>query len=340
VEVSAIVDKQRDLAAARRAASKVLGPERVAALHRANPWLDGLTMVALPALTVGLVIVMARLRFFGPAWIAAFLFQGLVFTWYLEVAHDLFMHRRVGGRTFAPVLGFLYFLPLLFSNTWFVLFHGRHHKYVGDVLDAEYYKQDIDTPWKRLVFCTFIGVKLAVSRRFRPPGVPLDEKPLEFTAAQKRRFTIEKLLIRLFIAGQVAACILWRPFLWGYVLPFVIVSPVISAVRVMLEHGEANPDNLFHSGTYYRSGIISRLIFFWDLGDTHLVHHIFPAIPFYRLKTTANLLRPFLLAQGVRERTSMWQLVWGYFVSGQPHREMWSDGVREPATGDAKLVRP
>lgn len=331
------MDQLRDLAAARRLASKELGPERVRALHRANPWLDALTMVALPSLTVGTLIAMAHLRFFGPAWIAAFLFQGLVFTWYLEVAHDLFMHRRVGGRTFAPVLGFLYFLPLLFSNTWFVMFHGRHHKFVGSELDAEYYKQDIDTPWKRALFCTFLGVKLAVSRKLRPKGAPMREHDLPFTPAQRKRLNLEKLLIRLFIAGQIAACILWRPFLWGYVLPFVIVSPVISAVRVMLEHGEANPDNLFHSGTYYRSGPIARLVFFWDLGDTHLVHHIFPAIPFYRLKPAADLLRPFLLKQGVIERRSMWQLLIGYFVEGQPHRGQWSDSV--PAK-DAKLVRP
>ena len=71
--------------------------------------------------------------------------------------------------------------------------------------------------------------------------------------------------------------------LFGYILPLFVVLPVANALRTILEHAETNPQNLFHCATFYRTGLLTRFLFFWDAGDCHLVHHIFPNIPFYRM---------------------------------------------------------
>jgi len=65
-------------------------------------------------------------------------------------------------------------------------------------------------------------------------------------------------------------------------------------------------------------------LFFRDAGDCHLVHHIFPNIPFYKVGKAADLFHPFLLRQGVRERRSLLALLWGYFARVEPHRALWS----------------
>ncbi len=105
-------------------------------------------------------------------------------------------------------------------------------------------------------------------------------------------------------------------------LPFLIVTPIVSTMRVLMEHGEANPNNLYHSGTYYRTGFVMRWLYLFELGDCHVVHHLYPAIPYYRCKDAANRLHPFLMRNGVVER-SLWQLMFGWFVQNQPHRYLW-----------------
>ena len=41
--------------------------------------------------------------------------------------------------------------------------------------------------------------------------------------------------------------------------------------RLILEHAERDPANVFNCGTYYRTGIVSGPLFFWDAGDCHVV---------------------------------------------------------------------
>ena len=84
-----------------------------------------------------------------------------------------------------------------------------------------------------------------------------------------------------------------------------------------------NDKNNYHCATYYRTGFLTRPLFFWDAGDCHLVHHIFPGIPWYRMGKACDTLRPFLLDHGVRERRSIFELTYGYFVKVYEHRTLW-----------------
>ena len=114
----------------------------------------------------------------------------------------------------------------------------------------------------------------------------------------------------------------------GYVLPLLIVTPIASSLRVVLEHAEADPANNFHLGTFYRTGIVTRLLFVADSGDCHLVHHIFSQIPWYRMGRATRLMQPILIRESVVERRSLSRLLVGWFVRCYPHRSLWFAGTR------------
>jgi len=110
----------------------------------------------------------------------------------------------------------------------------------------------------------------------------------------------------------------------GYIVPITLILPIANVFRTILEHAETDPGNDYHCATFYRTGLLSRPLFFWDAGDCHLVHHIFPHIPFYNMGDAVDLFRPFLISKGVRERRSLLALAYGYFIRNERHRALWT----------------
>jgi fatty acid desaturase len=308
----------RGLAKARQFITRELGTDVVQELHRPRLLNDAWILAGWPAVNIALLLAMARLPI-GPAFAACFVLQGIRLTWYLEVPHDLFIHRRLGGKRLAAFLGLFYLAPVLYPFTGFSSSHLRHHYYVGTKRDPESPIINVNTFWKRLAFLTWPGFKVGTSGFSDPEA--------RFTPAFLRRVRFEQWFLRFYLLALFVLAALWRPFLYGYLLPFFVVSPIANAFRVMLEHGEANPENAFHAGTFYRAGFWISLLFPGGVGDRHIMHHLFPGIPMYRLGEAAALISPILARNGVRERRSLLQLLKGYFVEAQPHRTLWTDVI-------------
>lgn len=311
---------------ARRAMLDALGPAVIAGLHRACPALDWAAVVALPALFVADAIALAAWPV-GLAWGLCFVLQGFVIQTFGYVVHDLFVHRRVGGVA-GYFIGALFELVITFRRTWYALYHLDHHGHMNTADDPEAYKQDLDTRWKRVFFLTLPGAMLTMARGLRP-GRPtsshLVTAPLTPPVEQVRwrlRFEGGLALAAVGLTG-LTALVWWQVVVFGYLLPLALVTPIASSLRVILEHAEADTDNVFHCAVFYRTGPVSGPLFFWDAGDCHIVHHIYPAIPFYRVPEALRLMRPILAAHGARER-SLWALLRGWFVRNEPHRTVWS----------------
>src|SRR5262249_33662176 len=148
-----------------------------------------------------------------------------------------------------------------------------HHRFLGTSLDTEAYKEDFDRRWIKILFLFAPGVVLVAARVFRRPGTPKPTPPVRGEAIT-RAVRREKRLVAAFAVLTIAAAILWpRAVLLGYVAPLLIVFPCVTALRVILEHGEMNPENPYHSSICYRSGPLARLLFFWSAGEYHLIHH-------------------------------------------------------------------
>ena len=312
----------RDLNIVRATIKRQLGGAVLKELHRENRFLDAAGVAACLGSVAGFFILLARLPF-GLLWCACFIGQGFALQALGLLSHDAFIHRRIWGDRGSWLGAILFSFPVLLRPTWYVIAHRDHHAYLGTEKDTETYKQNLDTVWKRLLFLTVLGDRLARLGRLSKADAPTPVISPR-TEKERRRLAVEKAGLVLFLLGIVLSSVLWPGYvLAGYVLPLVIATPLASTLRTILEHADVDPANDFHVGTYYRSGVITRILFVADSGDCHLIHHIFDHIPWYRMGRAARLMRPILMEKGVIERRSLMQLLAGWFIHAFPHRSLW-----------------
>lgn len=319
---------ERQFASARRAITQEIGAATVAQLHRPAPVLDWLAVAVLWGAFFGLMAALATLPL-GPLFVVALIAQGFVLQGFGYAVHELFVHRRLGGPRVSYVLGVLMELPVWMRRSAYEVVHKDHHRRLGSDEDEDY-KQHLDTRWKRLFFLTLPGMQLTLGRKLRPAGQPATPGLLALSLSREQkpelraRVRQELWWLRLFLVGVIAAGVFWpRPVLLGYLLPLTVITPAINGVRLVLEHAETHPEHWYQCATYYRTGLLTRVLFFWDAGDCHLVHHIFPGVPFYRMGQAVELLRPVLTRMGAREHRSLWRLLRGYFIDNHAHRGVW-----------------
>jgi fatty acid desaturase len=307
----------RSIALLQRHFHEVLGRERIQALHRELPWLDALALIALPSVFLGLAVLLGR-RPIDIGWAAAFVAQGFVLMQFGLACHE-WRHRGYPSGRFGRFVHFLLLMPVYRSATHYMYWHAIHHSHLGQPGDSEWFKRYIDTPWRRLLHATIIGVafpRLVLPRRpqsLRGPAKPYD-------AATAAAITREKRGLLLFTLAWLALAAVWpREVLLGYLLPLVVVTPLASTVRTVIEHSTFDAGNPFAIACHYRTTPLTRIIFFWNSGDCHLVHHVFPRMPFYRIPQALRWMRPEFLRHGVTDERSLARLVWEWFTRRRPY---------------------
>lgn len=321
----------------RRQLREAVGADTIDALHRPLPVLDALAVLGSVALFATNIWLLGTLSS-GFVWLALFVLQGFLLQWMGLVSHDLFVHRRAWGETGSWWASLLLTLPRFSLPTGYEQAHLAHHRCLGTVQDTEAYKQQLDTRVRRLVFLTLAGIKLAQAGRLEADaGLRAYHDVSGQGALIERRARVEKWVMRGFLLALLLLGLFFpRLVLLGFLLPVLVMGPVVNTLRIVIEHAEVDPANPWHGSTFYRTGPVSRLLFCWDSGDCHLVHHVFPRLPFYRMGRAVALMRPVLLAHGVVERTSYRQLLQGWFIDVYPHRTLWplpeSTVATEPAS--------
>jgi fatty acid desaturase len=213
--------------------------------------------------------------------------------------------------------------------------HLKHHRALGTAGDNEIYKQGIHTRFRRLLFASpalliyrsLFRLPLATQQQ-SPAGEP--ERPIALTVhgGAKRLRWERNTRYALWILAVGSTAWDWRFLVFGYLLPFAIVTPVVNTVRIVLEHFDLDRNNPLWVGTFYRTGLLTRLVFFWGAGDCHLVHHYYANVPFYRMPAALRMMRPILLREGVYEHRSLPRLLWQWFSASRPHWSVPPEGCR------------
>lgn len=301
-----------------------VGPAQLAKLHAQNVALDALA-VALPVAAFFAIVRWVSSPSLGPVAQAALVVaQGWLMTIMALVNHDLFVHRRRFGGRAGWLVGSVLFGLLTIRATGYGVTHLRHHGKIGTDEDPENYKQDLNSLGRRLLFVTLPGLKLATSGRWSTDG---RRGYLSFKPASEQirwRLRAEGLVIAAIVAGFLAyACVDFKGFLLGYLVPLLVVAPALNSLRIIIEHAELDPANPYALATSYETGLLSKVFFLADSGDCHLVHHVFPRIPFYRMSAALEAFGPFFEAKGVLKRVSYFGLLKGWFVKNYAHRSVW-----------------
>lgn len=315
--------RSNELKAIAKAISQEVGVQTLRALHREDRRLDALAVVGSWALVALLFSLLGTLPF-GPLWLLLYALQGCALQNLGFCAHDLFVHRKVAGLRWSRVLSIFCLTPLLLPASKYEASHLDHHWYLASERDSEAYKEDLDRLWVKLLCLLAPGYLLAYARAFHRPGSPAPVPP-QRSAEQAARIRQEVWIVRAFVILVALAACLWpRLVIAGLVLPVLLSLPFASTVRLILEHGETDPKNSYHAATCYTAGPITGALFLWSVGDAHLIHHLFPNIPFYRLRKAREAMLPILLRQGVVRRASLPWLIYQWFVANRRHATLWT----------------
>lgn len=310
-----------DLKTAARIISEEVGKEKLRELHKA-PWIiDALLTVFAFSLFVGSWILLANLDF-GLIWFPIALFQSVILNnLCYAIRHDAFHHRQLGGAKVSYFFGILLSLPMMNTYTRF-LKHADHHVHVGYDLFEEHIAE-MDTPLKRWLGMTFPGLVLLYSGKLKTKGTPYPNKGWKASKVYEKASKREGVLHAVWFLGVVVCAIFW-PYqvLVAYLIPHIIFAPLLVSIKNALQHTEADVDNPLHIAVYIKNNLFMRLFYSNSIGEMHLVHHIFPRIPFWKSAKAAKLFRPTLLKYKVPER-GLWEVLKGYYIKGNPYRKPW-----------------
>ncbi len=308
-----------------------LGHETIAELNRSKPLLDLGVLVVIFSSFFIVAYLLAHLKL-GFLWLMLLLLQGFILQIFGLCTHDMFTHRGLGGPKLAYLGSLLCMLPIGLSPTAYKEVHLRHHFYLNTEQDTEEYKLDLNGILKRIFYLTFIGQIFAMNRKLATKEMSTQKKLIPFfdlaneNAQITKRLKAEKWAILIyFLLVGIVACLYPKLILLGYLLPLIITLPIASSLRLILEHADVDVNNKVQMATFYKTNFITRLLFLCDSGDCHLVHHIYPAIPFYKMNKALNLMRSYFIEKGIIERKSLIKLLYYYFVKNSPIRQPWPE---------------
>ena len=308
-----------------------LGRELILKLHEENHIYDALAMALIWTALFTLMYLLGTLSI-GWVWFCCFILQGFILQLLGFCSHDLFTHRQVGGPWIARLCSVVCLTPLAMPATAVKKTHLEHHRYFGVEGDSEEYKSDLDRRWVKLIFLTFPGILLVTSRKFsRQPTTKYAYmgKARYYDSEIVKKISFEQQIIIAFFVCLLGLAFIWPGYLLlGYFLPLLFAFPLASTLRTLLEHADIQPHNPFNKSTHYKTGPITRLLFFWDSGDCHTVHHFFPAIPFYRINAALKLMNPIFSEQGVIVHKSIAKIIYGWFIENRAHGTNWSKSTQ------------
>jgi len=308
--------RELQLRAARAVIAGELGQDALARLHAPNLTLDLAAIFGMIAL---FLLCAWELATGGPGhiiWWACFVLQADLIIAMAILNHDVFVHRKLLPERLRWVLSSILAWPAQLRSALYESQHLAHHRALGTDGDTEMHKHGIDTAFKRLVYAT---PALVVFRALFYRNLIVKQQTRPAHGGQRRARWERGTRYVLFAAAFASLFLDWRFLVFGYLLPYVTVTPLLNTIRIVLEHFDLDPANPLWVGTFYRTGPITRVMYWWGTGDAHLVHHYYANIPFYRMPEALRLMRPIMLRAGVYEHRSLVALLKDWFSGSRPH---------------------
>lgn len=212
-------------------------------------------------------------------WVAT-LVNGVVVYFLFSVVHDA-SHRAISDISWINEslghIGLLFFGPFATFNLarWI---HMQHHRFTNDVKDPDYFghKMDIFTPLRWLNFDYFY------TKFFLQQAGDIRRKYAGRMIAQAI------LIVGLLCAAAYFGYLLEAVMLW--IIPTRISSMLFTAAFVYLPHAPFTHTSMEdeYQASNVRAGWEWLLTPLLAYQNYHLVHHLYPRAPFYRMLTLWN----------------------------------------------------
>ena len=228
-----------------------------------------------------------------PMWLGAVgntVFLYALYTVVHEAVHANISSRRKNLRWVDPLAGIIACAPLWLNYHQHKRQHMAHHAHTNEDNDPDIYARGSFPGW------IFIRLPLALLSYFNPVQQYRDCQRFNCTR-REYVYTFLTFGIHALILIGLVAMGFWREVLFLWCVPWWIGQTVMLTFFTWSPHHD-------HSETgRYRNTRVSLFPFanFLLQGQNyHLIHHMMPAIPYYRYKPVFDELRPVLEAKGVR----------------------------------------
>lgn len=301
---------------ARAAISKELGPERLATLHRQIPVLDLAAVFGSIVAFALLAWQLAVRELADPLWWIALFVQGNLVVVMSIINHDVFVHRKFLPVPVRWVVSSILVAPAMLRGSLYESRHLTHHRALGTKDDTETLNLGINTVFRRAVYAT---PALLVFRALFYRGLVVASNDKPAFGGVRRAVWERNTRYSLIVLALASLAFNWQLLIVGYLLPLLVIGPLVNTMRIVLEHFDLEPRNPFWVGTFYRCGPLTKLMYWWGAGDCHIVHHFYPTVPFYRMNAALRLIVPILRREGVYEHRSLLPLLRDWFMASRGH---------------------
>ena len=228
-----------------------------------------------------------------PMWLGAVgntIFLYALYTVVHEAVHSNISSRRKELRWIDPVAGIIACAPLWLNYHQHKRQHMAHHAHTNEDEDPDIYARGSFLGW------IFVRLPVALLNYFNPLQQYRDCQRFDCT---RREIIYTFISFTAYSAVVIALVAMgyWREVLFLWFVPWWIGQ------TVMLTFFTWTPHHDHHETGRYRNTRVSLFPFanFLLQGQNyHLIHHMMPAIPYYRYKPVFEELRPILEAKGTR----------------------------------------
>ena len=269
-------------------------------------------------------------RYLSPAAYALMvLFVGARMHGMMMIMHDASHYRLFRNRTLNDIVGELFLgWPFFISLQRYRAFHFLHHHHLGEERDGNRVAYlthtaagEITTDW--IFPKTALGFILFLLKRFVAgpilalyiTWINFSEAYYVWTDQPEKAWLIERyrkapsklyvtlhLLFMITVIAVLTYWKLWRGFFLFWVVPWSW-HVLLESIRLSSEHfGIDNAHSFYRETRTIKVSWLEKLFYLPNNGTYHLEHHMYPSVPFYRLKKLHALLmeRP-----GFRERAQL-----------------------------------
>lgn len=238
-------------------------------------------------------VVVLALRGTLPYWAAITLNSIFIYAYY-TVVHEA-VHGNISSKSKQHRWVDVLFGTACCAPLWLIYDHHKkqhmvHHSHTNEDSDPDIYSRGSFIGW------IFVRLPIALVNYFNPFALIRECRTFGCSQAEKRRS-----LVTFAFYVTVTATIIALGY--GYELAMLWFIPWWIGQTVMLTLFTWAPHHDHHETGRYRNTRVSL----WPgaeillLGqNVHLIHHMMPAVPFYRYRKTFDELRPVLESKSVR----------------------------------------
>jgi fatty acid desaturase len=264
--------------------TKLLLPEDLRALsQRSNA--KGAARLALHLillLATGAMVALAN----GWALLPAMILFGIVQAALFAPAHETMHQTAFASRRANAIVGWLVACPSLLNWHFYTAYHLAHHRHTQDpARDPELAAAPpttLDAYWLRIAAVPYWRFRLAMLAN----GLRGDLSMYPYVTARSGAKIIRSLraMTALLLAGSALSVVLigwWAPLVF-WIGPQLLGQPLLRAY-LLTEHTECSEDGngLTNTRTTLTTWPVHLLM--WNM-SYHAEHHLYPSIPFHRLR--------------------------------------------------------